>query len=188
MLALITPTVEHMEKCYFILVQGFDGFYSCPAPNSLVVTAVNDRAQQGRFKSTPRHKDSKQMDLMGRKIYTFSSLQMCVANQQPLLSKYYFMNWMAVSKIAGQLPEALREAFGAFITEGSLVAKTLLKSMLNVMATLARVASVVTMRRVSRLQNLGTTPDVQQAIGDLPFGGLVLFLDKMDDSAFLQGL
>lgn len=35
-----------MEKHYFVFMQGFEGFYSHPAPNSLVLMAVNDKAQQ----------------------------------------------------------------------------------------------------------------------------------------------
>lgn len=53
-----------------------------PAPISLVITMVNNGAQQGKFKSTLKDKDSKRMDLMGRKIYTSSALQMWIANQQ----------------------------------------------------------------------------------------------------------
>lgn len=53
--------------------------------------------------------------------------------------------------------------------------------LLDIMDNSARVvASGVTMRRVSWLQNLGITPNVQQTIDDLPFDGQVQFSDKMD--------
>lgn len=52
------------------------------------------------------------MDLLGRMIYASSSLQMHIAKQQALLSKYNFVNWTAVSKFVDQLPEALRGILG----------------------------------------------------------------------------
>lgn len=49
------------------------------------------------------------MDLTGRKIYTSSSLQMRIGNQQALLFKYDFENWTALSKFVDQLLETFRE-------------------------------------------------------------------------------
>lgn len=146
----VPPTAKCLEKCYFVPVQGFEGFYSSPAPNSLVVIMVNDRAQLTRFKSTPKNKDSKRMHLVGRNIYNSSSLQMWIVNQKSLLSNYDFVNRMAVSKFADQLPEASREEFQVFISV--LVAKTSLQSTLDVRDTSATVmALAVSMRRVSWL-------------------------------------
>lgn len=65
--------MNHMEKCYFFPMQVFEGFYAHPVPNSLVIAMVNDIAQQGRFKSTSKDKDSERMDSVDRKIYTSSS-------------------------------------------------------------------------------------------------------------------
>lgn len=73
------------------------------------------------------------MDLMGKNIYTSSSLW--IANQQTLLSQYNFVNWVAMSKFAGQLPEATSEECQSFVTRGCLVAKTLLQSMLDIADT-----------------------------------------------------
>lgn len=54
MLASVPLTAKHMEKYYFVAVQGFEGFYSSLAPNSLIITAVNDRAKQGSLSVLPR--------------------------------------------------------------------------------------------------------------------------------------
>lgn len=102
----VLPVAKCMEKHYFVFMQGFEGFYSHPAPNSLVLMAVNDKAQQGRFKSIPKYRHSKWFDLLGGRS-TSSSLQMRITNQQALLSKYAFLNWSAVSKFVDQLLEAL---------------------------------------------------------------------------------
>lgn len=70
---MVLPTMNHMEKCYFVPMQVFEGFYAHPVPNSLVTAMVKDIAQQGRFKSTSKNKDSERMDSVVRKIYTSSS-------------------------------------------------------------------------------------------------------------------
>lgn len=45
-------------------------------------------------------------------------MQMRIANQQKLLSKYDFVNWTATSKFVDRLLEASREEFCAFVAEG----------------------------------------------------------------------
>lgn len=72
-------------------MQGFEGFYSFPFPNFVVVTMMNNRTQKGSFKSSPNN-------LLGRKIYTSLSLQLQLANQQAFLSKYNFLNWIVMSR------------------------------------------------------------------------------------------
>lgn len=60
------PLAKCLEKHYFVPVQVYEGFYSYSTLNFLVVTVVNDRPWQGRFKSStdrlkmprpPRQKD-----------------------------------------------------------------------------------------------------------------------------------
>lgn len=112
---LVPPAAKCMEKCYFFVpMQEFEEFYCHLATNSLLITAVNNRALKGRFKCIPKDRDSKQLDFMGRKIYTSSSIQRQIANHQALLSKYNFVNWTAMSKFVDQLPEASREEFQEF--------------------------------------------------------------------------
>lgn len=84
---------------------------------------------------------------MGRKIYTSSSLQMHIKNQQAF-SKYDFVSWAAISKFADKLLESSREEFIAFIAEGHILAKTLLQSALDMADAAARImALAVTIRR-----------------------------------------
>lgn len=96
-----------------------------------------------------------------------------------------------MSKFADKLPEASREEVKAFITEGCMVAKTLLLSALNMAYASVRILqSTLITNRTIQLQNLGIAPRVQQTIEDLlmvrfcfgwmsrPFDGQVLFLEK----------
>lgn len=102
---------------------------------------------------------------------------MRITNQQALLSKYDFLNWLAMSKFEDQLPEASHDAFWGFVAEGCLVAMT--SPSLDVADTLARMmASAITMRETSWLQNYGIALDVPQAIENLSFDGWMLFSDK----------
>lgn len=65
------------------------------------------------------------MDLIGKKMYTTSSFQMQIVNNQALLSKYNFVNWTAVSNFADQLSKALREEYQMVIANGCLVANVI---------------------------------------------------------------
>lgn len=113
-----------------------------------MITVVNDKAQQGRFKSNPKDRVFKCLDLLGRKIYTSSSLQVRIASQQALLARYGFLNWLAMARFEEQLPKASSEKFWVFFTESYLVAKTSLQSALRVTCTLGKVmASAITVRR-----------------------------------------
>lgn len=87
-----------------------------------------------------------------------------------------------MSKFADQLTKTSQDEFRAFVTEGCLVAKMSLQSVLDIADTLAWVmVLVVTLSRDFWLQNSGIPPDVQQTIEDLPFGGQTLFSDKADE-------
>ncbi|EMP42457.1 hypothetical protein UY3_00296 [Chelonia mydas] len=52
--------------------------------NSLVVMTANEKVRQGRYKSTPKGKELKRLDLMVRKADSNSPLQMHIANEQAL--------------------------------------------------------------------------------------------------------
>lgn len=72
-----------------------------------------------------------------------------------------------------------------FVTEGRVVAKTLLQSALELADTSARaMASTVTMRRASWFQISGIILAVQQATEDLPFNGQTLFSNKTDETLY----
>lgn len=82
-----------------------------------MITVVSDRLQQERYKTTLKDKESKSWTLRGKTIYTVF-LQMHIANQQVLLSKYDFLIWDCVSKFMDKLPESSSVEFKTLIKEG----------------------------------------------------------------------
>ncbi|EMP38635.1 Nogo-B receptor [Chelonia mydas] len=91
----------------------------------------------------------------------------------------------AMAKFEDQLPEVSCEEFQAFVAIACLVAKTSLQSTFDF--TLSRVmASVETMWRDSWLQNSGIALDIQQAIENLPFDGVLAFWQSASSSHVQQ--
>ncbi|EMP37492.1 hypothetical protein UY3_05305 [Chelonia mydas] len=117
------------------------------------------------------------MDLFSRKIYAAGSLQLRIANQQAILSRYNFNSWTSMSKYKELLPTESRVEFSTIIEEGKATARTSLKASLD---SAARTLSLGVVMRTSWLQVSGLPPEVQQTLQDLPFKGSGLFLDQTD--------
>ncbi|EMP40051.1 hypothetical protein UY3_02740 [Chelonia mydas] len=62
-------------------------------PCSLVVTVVNKKERLEQQGPALKSKESKRIDLFGRKVYSTGGLQLRIANQQAILSRYNFNSW-----------------------------------------------------------------------------------------------
>ncbi|XP_050788117.1 uncharacterized protein LOC127039037 [Gopherus flavomarginatus] len=165
--ALIPPTARGVERKYMVPSKGYEYLYTHPPPCSLVVQSVNKRECHGQQAPAPKSKEARRMNLLGRKIYSAGGLQLRVANQQALLSRYNFNTWES------------HQEFTALLEEGKKVARTSLQASLDTADSAARtLASGVTIRHISWLQVSGLPPELQQTIQDLPFEGQGLFSDK----------
>ncbi|EMP29536.1 Ras-specific guanine nucleotide-releasing factor 2 [Chelonia mydas] len=71
----IPPTSKRAKKKYFIPTNRFEYLYTHLPPGSLVMSAANEKDRQGPANSTPKNKETKRLDLFGRKIYSTVSLQ-----------------------------------------------------------------------------------------------------------------
>lgn len=93
--ASIPPTAKRVEQKYFVPSTEYECLYTHPPhlPGSLVVVTANKRERQGNQGSTSKAKEAKKMDLFGRKMYYIGGLQLGVANQQAVLSRYSFFGW-----------------------------------------------------------------------------------------------
>lgn len=80
----LMPMTKYMDKRHIVPMQSFKCFFSHPPQNSLVVMTANEKVRQGRYKSTPKGKELKRLDLMVRKADSNSPLQMHIANEQAL--------------------------------------------------------------------------------------------------------
>lgn len=79
-----------------------------PAPGSLVITAAHEHTKLNHM-FTPKEKEFKQLDLLGRKSYSSASLQMRISNYQALLAKYDDFCWNRVSEFLGMVPQESRK-------------------------------------------------------------------------------
>lgn len=63
---------------HYVLAKGSEFLFSHPAPNSLLVQAALERSRKQHPRSTP--KESKCLDLLGRKVFSSSGVQFRIAN------------------------------------------------------------------------------------------------------------
>ncbi|EMP37670.1 Semaphorin-5A [Chelonia mydas] len=144
-----------------------------------VISAVNEKEQQGQQASAPKAKEAKRLDLLGRKVYSSGGLQLRIANQQEILNRHNFNSWMAVSKFKDCLPKNSHSEFAALIEEGKAVAKTSLQASLDSANSAARtIALRVVMRHSAWLQASGLRPEVQNTLQDVPFEASGLFKEQ----------
>nr|XP_032642985.1 exocyst complex component 6B-like [Chelonoidis abingdonii] len=128
------------------------------------------------------------MDLLGRKVCSAGGLQLRVANQQALLSRYNFNTWLSMGKFTELVPLDSRPEFQSLLEEGKKMSRTSLQASLDAVDSAARiVASGVTMRRISWLQVSGLPPELQHTIQDLPIEGQGLSLEKWTLGSKPQG-
>lgn len=72
--ATICPYPKRAEKQYYVPAKGVEFLCSHPPPNSSVVQAAAERSRQQNTCCTPTDKDGKHLNLLGRKVFSSSSL------------------------------------------------------------------------------------------------------------------
>lgn len=101
-----------------------------------------------------QNKEWKRLDLLGRKVYSPSTLQLRVANYAALLSNYDCNIHEKISEFIKDIPGNKKEQFKSLINEGQLIARMALQASLDVANTTARTtAMVVVMCRASWLHS-----------------------------------
>nr|XP_025035153.1 uncharacterized protein LOC112544000 [Pelodiscus sinensis] len=179
--ATLTPTLKGVERHYYVPHSGHEHLYWQPIPGSLVVQAAAQKDRLPQPHPSPKARELKRLDLMGRKVYATGALQLRIANQQAMLSRYAFNTWQAVEKFRDRLPAEDRQEFAAIASEGKVIARTALQASLDTADSAARTMETdVLIRRVTWLHVSGIPPDVQNTIQDLPFEGNTLFSEHTD--------
>lgn len=164
-----------------MLSEGYKYLFTHPPLDSVVGAVVNARERQGQQGLTPQAKDTKTLDLFGRKIYSTKGLQLCITNQQVILNCHNFKLWDTMPKFSDLFLVDSKSEFSALVDEGKAMARTSLQAMLDSAdsATCA-MSSGITMRQHSWLHALGLPTEVQQTIQDFPFEGAMLLSEKTD--------
>ncbi|XP_065439548.1 uncharacterized protein LOC101949407 isoform X1 [Chrysemys picta bellii] len=180
-LASLAPTAKRTERRYFVPTKGYEHLYTHPSPDSLVVDAANQRQRQGFQGATPKNREAKKLDLFGPKVYSTGGLQLRIANQQAIVSRYGHNMCSALSRFADLLPQESRTEFSALVEEGRLITWASLQAALDAADSAScMLATGLVMRRGAWLQVSGLPHEVQQMIQDLPFEGPTLFSEKTD--------
>ncbi|EMP26604.1 hypothetical protein UY3_16290 [Chelonia mydas] len=167
--ASIPPTARGVERKYFVPSKGYEFLFSYPHLCSLVVLVVNEKEHQGQQALAPKAKEAKCIDLFGRKVYAMGGLQLGIANQEAILSRYNFNSWDSMSKYKELLSTESKAEFSALVEEGKAVAKTSPQVSLDLADSAARtISSEVVMRRTAWLQASGLPLEVQQPYRTFP--------------------
>ncbi|EMP37455.1 hypothetical protein UY3_05364 [Chelonia mydas] len=132
--------------------------------------AVAQRTEQPQYRPTLQDRDLKCLDVLGRKVYSSSTLQFRIVNYSALLSNYNFNNYNKLFEFASYIPDDRRADFKSILTEGQLISRTALQASLDMADTAARTtAAVVVICRSSWLSVSGIPKDLQTEVEDLPF-------------------
>lgn len=111
--------------------RGFEHLYSHPLLDSLVVYAANQWERQGFQGPSPKNRDAKCLDLVGRKLYSTSGLQVHIANQQAIVSRYFCNTCAAMVKFTELVPSDSQLEFTTLVEEGKLVSWASLQAALD---------------------------------------------------------
>ncbi|EMP26535.1 Bone morphogenetic protein receptor type-1A [Chelonia mydas] len=146
--ASIPPTAKGVESCYFVPQKGYEHLFTHPQPGTLVVDAANHKERQGQPRPAPKLCDSKELDLFGHKVYSIEGLQLWVANQQVVLSRYAFNSWSSLAKFQELILADSHGEFGALLEEGRVISRTALQAALDAADSAARtMATAIAVQR-----------------------------------------
>nr|XP_025044280.1 uncharacterized protein LOC112547038 [Pelodiscus sinensis] len=167
---------------YFVPSKDMDFLFNHPQPNSLIVDAVHHKNKASQFRILLPNKDTKKLDLFGRKIYSPSTLMLRIANYAALLSNHNFDNYAKLPELMQHLPETKRPLLKAIVQEGYSACRTSLQIALDVTDTaIWAMATGIATRRASWLMAAGAPKELQNKVEDLPFVRKKLFATSTDN-------
>lgn len=87
----------------------------------------------GQHSLTPKSKESKRLYLSGCKVYSTTTqvLQLRIAYQQAILSRYNFNSWNSMLNFRDLVPTEFMEELGVIVEVGKAVARTSLQASLD---------------------------------------------------------
>lgn len=120
--AVLEPTRSsdrHQFLCLQLRKSGeevlrFEHRYNHHSWAPLEVAVANEKGRQDTGINLKKIEDKK-LDLSGKKLYSTGGLQLCIANQHPLLWHYNFIMWDTLSEFKDKLPDKVKKEFQALI-------------------------------------------------------------------------
>ena len=153
-----------------------------PVPNSIIVQS-NQSKTSSTAQITPSNREGRKLDVLGRKIYSFTSFLIRVANYQAAMAAYQHQLWERVLPVLHEIPEDLRTPLLNTFEEATNVAKhQLLASRHSADIASKTMTSAITLRRHAWLRSSGINDDAKNRIEALPFDATGVFNEKTDES------
>lgn len=112
-----------------------------------MVATANEWDRQGQASLTLKNKGAKKLDLSEREIYSTTSFQLRISNQQAWLWTYDYNIWDSIAKFKDSLPQDTRQEFASIMEESKMVARASLRMVLDA------ADSAVSMQQCSLLQS-----------------------------------
>ncbi|XP_067399047.1 IgGFc-binding protein-like [Emydura macquarii macquarii] len=114
----LSTTIVSTVRVQIVGLRGRLWYLEETQPGSLIVSTANEKERQGQQGPTPKAKEPQRLDLFGRKVYSTGGLQLRIANQQAILSRYNFNLGDTMAKFKDHLAAESKTEFGAMMEEG----------------------------------------------------------------------
>ncbi|KAJ7324845.1 hypothetical protein JRQ81_017865 [Phrynocephalus forsythii] len=153
-----------------------------PLPNSVIVNASQNRAKSSSM-TTPRNRESKKLDLIGRRHYSLASFALRNSNYLCAMQAYTRHVLLKMLPVLDALPDDLRDKATSYHAEAlSLLDYETIAARHAADAASKQLAMAVFLRRHAWLRTANITDDARNRIEDSPFDGEGLFALSTDES------
>ncbi|KAJ7338768.1 hypothetical protein JRQ81_012670 [Phrynocephalus forsythii] len=153
-----------------------------PLPNSVIVNASQNRAKSSSM-STPSNRESKKLDLIGRRHYSLASFALRNSNYLCAMQAYTRHVLLKMLPVLDALPDDLRDKATSYHAEAlSLLDYETIAAQHAADAASRQLATAVFLHRHAWLRTANITDNARNRIEDSPFDGEGLFASSTDES------
>ncbi|XP_078499663.1 uncharacterized protein LOC144755060 [Lissotriton helveticus] len=175
----VTPRTE---KKYKFSSQDPPYTQAIVSADSIIAATARRRANVPTTSRPPPDKESRRMDLTGRKIERNAAMHWRMANSNSLLNRHQYQHWDEMNQLLKHLPEEHQQRAAYLVVEGKSIANSCLKTALDGAETSSRLMAIgITERRQAWLRISGFKTEVQNNILNTPFNGETLFGAPVDE-------
>ncbi|XP_078540272.1 uncharacterized protein LOC144825355 [Lissotriton helveticus] len=152
--------------------------------DSLVVTKAHKRANSlTTGEAPPPDKESKLIDVSGKRVASQAANSWRIANTQALLARYDRAHYDELEKLITHLPKEHQKKADQLIQEGKIITNTSIKCALDAADTAARsINTSIMLRRHAWLKISGFKQEVQTSLLNQPFDEKTLFGSGTDEA------
>ena len=153
-----------------------------PVPNSIIVQS-NQSKTSSKAQTTPSNREGRKLDVLGRKMYSFTTFLLRVANYQAAMAAYQRLLW---ERVLSSLQEALDDVrpflLNTFDEAVNVSTHQLLALRHSADIASKTMTSSILLRRHAWLRSSGINEDARARIEALPFDANGVFNATIDES------